>query len=141
MARTFQAVFIGAGHNALAAAMHMAVRGRRVAVFEAGPLPGGAVKTGEYTLPGFRHDWAAMNLSMFAGSAFFKAHGEELGRHGSAFVPVDRPFASSFPDGSWLGVSTDLAETVARISALSPRDGETWQALAAGFGADLAGAV
>lgn len=33
------------------------------------------MKTGEYTLPGFRHDWAAMNLSLFAGSPFFKTYG------------------------------------------------------------------
>ncbi|MFT4149464.1 MAG: NAD(P)/FAD-dependent oxidoreductase [Paracoccaceae bacterium] len=135
MSQTFQAVFIGAGHNTLAAALHMAARGRRVAVFEAATVPGGAVKTGEYTLPGFRHDWAAMNLSMFAGSAFFRQYGAELQQHGCAFVPVDRPFASSFPDGSGLGVSTDLEETAARIGALSTRDAATWRALVSGFGA------
>lgn len=136
MPESFDAVFVGAGHNALAAALHMASRGWRVAVFEQAATAGGAVKTGEYTLPGFRHDWAAMNLSLFAGSPFFAAHGAELGRHGAEFVPVSKPFASVFPDGTWCGVSTDQAATTARIAALSPRDAETWGQLVAGFGAE-----
>lgn len=130
----FDAVLIGAGHNALAAALHLAAKGWRVGVFEQAAVAGGAVKTGEYTLPGFRHDWAAMNLSLFAGSPFFKAHGAELQRHGCAFVSVGRPFCSSFPDGTWAGVSTDMAETVAAVAALSPRDAAAWRDLCAGFG-------
>lgn len=132
----YDAVLIGAGHNSLAAALHLAAKGWRVAVYEQATEPGGAVKTGEYTLPGFRHDWAAMNLSLFAGSPFFKQYGEELTRHGCAFVPVSRPFSSSFSDGNWLGVSTDLEETVARIATLSPADAGTWRSLIAGFGAE-----
>ena len=136
MATEFDAVLIGAGHNTLAAALHLAAKGWRVGVFEQAPVAGGAVKTGEYTLPGFRHDWAAMNLSLFAGSQFFKTHGNELTRHGCAFVPVNRPFASSFPDGTWAGVSTDLTETLAAIGALSAKDASTWKTLCAGFGAE-----
>ncbi len=132
----YDAVLIGAGVNTLAAALHMAARGWRVAVFEQAAVAGGAVKTGAYTLPGFRHDWAAMNLSLFAGSPFFKAYGAELTKYGCAFVPVSRPFASSFPDGTFVGVSTDLAETTALIAALSPADGATWARLVAGFGAE-----
>ena len=133
MAGDFDAVLVGAGVNTLAAALHLSVRGWRVGVFEQAASPGGAVKTGEYTLPGFRHDWAAMNLSLFAGSAFFKAHGAELTRHGCAFAPAARPFASSFPDGSWVGVSSDLAATTAAIAAHSARDAETWKALVQAF--------
>lgn len=136
MPQGFDAVLIGAGHNTLAAALHLAARGWRVGIFEQAAVPGGAVKTGEYTLPGFRHDWAAMNLSLFAGSPFFKAYGEELGRHGCAFVPAQRPFASSFPDGSWAGVSSKLEETLAHIGALSPADAKTWERLASGFGGE-----
>jgi phytoene dehydrogenase-like protein len=131
---TFDAVLIGAGHNTLAAALHLAAKGWRVGLFEQAATVGGAVKTGEYTLPGFRHDWAAMNLSLFAGSPFFKAYGAELTRHGCAFVPVNRPFASSFSDDTWAGVSTDMATTLASLRALSPRDAETWETLAARFG-------
>lgn len=136
MTAAFDAVLIGAGHNTLAAALHLSAKGWKVGVFEGAATPGGAVKTGEYTLPGFRHDWAAMNLSLFAGSAFFKQYGAELQQHGCEFVPVARPFASSFPDGSWLGVSTDMAETMASIGAVSAVDAATWARLCEGFGAE-----
>ncbi|NBN63870.1 NAD(P)-binding protein [Microvirga tunisiensis] len=136
MAESFDAVVIGAGHNALAAALHLTRRGWRVGVFEQAPVAGGAVKTLELTLPGFRHDWAAMNLSLFAGSPFFKRYGAELAAHGAAFVPVNRPFASAFPDGRWCGVSTDPAETTANIARFSEADAETWTRLSQGFGAE-----
>ena len=132
----YDAVLIGAGHNALAAAVHLSARGWRVGVFEQALEPGGAVKTGEYTLPGYRHDWAAMNLSLFAGSAFMKTHGEELAGHGLEFVPVANPFASAFPDGRWCGVSMDMDTTVSSIAGFSPNDAERWKALAAEFGAE-----
>lgn len=131
----FDAVLIGAGVNTLAAALHLSARGQRVAVFEQADVAGGAVKSGAYTLPGFRHDWAAMNLSLFAGSPFFKVYGAELMKHGLAFAPVNRPFASSFEQGSHVGVSMDLEETVALIAALSPKDATTWRNLVAGFDA------
>ncbi len=133
MPEGFDAVLVGAGVNTLAAAVHLSAKGWRVGVFEQNANPGGAVKTGAYTLPGFRHDWGAMNLSLFAGSAFFKVYGAELTRHGCAFVPATRPFASSFADGTWVGVSTDVAATTAAIAALSPRDAETWKTLVAAF--------
>jgi phytoene dehydrogenase-like protein len=133
MTTGFDAVLIGAGHNTLAAALHLSAQGWRVGVFEQADVAGGAVKTGEYTLPGFRHDWGAMNLSLFAGSAFFKAYGPELVKHGLEFVPVSKPFASAFPDGRWLGVSTDAVATKAGIAAFSEADAETWSRLTAEF--------
>jgi phytoene dehydrogenase-like protein len=125
--------FIGAGHNSLACACHLAARGWKVTVYEQAPTPGGAVKTGEYTAPGFRHDWAAMNLSLFAGSAFHTENAKELAHHGLAFVPISNPFASVFPDGRWFGVSTDPALTVARVRGFSQVDAETWAQLTAEF--------
>lgn len=133
MNESVDAVIVGAGHNSLACAIHLAAKGWSVAVFEQAVEAGGAVRTGAYTLPGFRHDWAAMNLSLFAGSAFFKAYGDSLAARGLAFVPVSKPFASAFPYGKWLGVCTDVEATTARIRAFSPRDAETWGQLLASF--------
>ena len=47
MTTAFDAVLIGAGHNTLACALHLAARGWKVGVFEQAPTAGGAVKTGE----------------------------------------------------------------------------------------------
>jgi phytoene dehydrogenase-like protein len=56
------AVVIGAGPNGLVAANMLLDAGWTVEVLEAAPTPGGAVRTEELTLPGFRHD---------VGSAFY----------------------------------------------------------------------
>lgn len=136
MSNDFDAVLIGAGHNTLACALQLAKKGWRVGVFEQAAVAGGAVKTGEYTLPGFRHDWAAMNLSLFAGSAFFKENAAELTEHGAEFVPVSKPFASAFPDGRWCGVTTDAATTAAKIAEFSESDAKVWADLTANFGSE-----
>lgn len=127
------AVIIGAGHNSLACACHLSARGWKVAVYEQADQPGGAVKTGAYTLPGFRHDWAAMNLSLFAGSAFHTENAEELAKHGLGFAPTGNPFASVFPDGRWLGISNDADLTTARVRGFSIADADAWTELTRQF--------
>ncbi len=130
----FDAVVVGAGHNGLAAAVHLLNRGWSVAVIEQAGEPGGAVKTREVTLPGFRHDLCAMNLSMFAGSPFFAAHKDELTAQGLAFAPAADCFASVFRDHTYLGVSKDLETTATAIAALSAKDSAAWRAMLARFG-------
>ena len=130
------AVIIGAGHNSLACACHLAARGWQVAVYEQAAEAGGAVKTGEYTLAGYRHDWAAMNLSLFAGSSFHTEHADELAKYGLEFAPTAHPFASVFPDGRWLGVSQDAALTTARIRGFSQDDAAAWTKLTEEFPAE-----
>ena len=134
--KTYDAVIVGAGHNGLATAIHLSRRGWSVAVFEANAEAGGAVKTRALTLPGFRHDLCAMNLSMFAGSPFLREYGEALGRHGLAFAPAEDCFASVFDDGTWFGISKTLDKTMARLRAIDPRDAESWQRLLLQFGED-----
>jgi phytoene dehydrogenase-like protein len=132
----YDAVVVGAGHNGLAAAVELASKGWSVAVVEAKDEAGGAVKTRELTLPGYRHDLYAMNLSMFAGSAFFNKNKDGLFANGLGFVPAAHCFASVFRDGTYLGVGTDLEKTVSDISALSPVDAAAWRALVGEFGKD-----
>ncbi|MGA2792462.1 MAG: NAD(P)/FAD-dependent oxidoreductase [Roseiarcus sp.] len=133
---TYDAIVIGAGHNGLAAAIHLAAKGWKVGVFERNGVAGGAVQTREATLPGFRHDLFAMNLSLFAGSPFVAAYGAGLVRHGLAFAPATDAFASAFPDGSWFGVSADLDATVLRATQFSIEDGQRWREMATAFASD-----
>lgn len=117
-------LIIGSGINGLVAAAELALKGQKVLVVESLDRPGGAVRTEALTLDGFRHDVAAMNLSMFAGSGFAKKHETLLRQHGLEFVPVNKPFASAHPDGHYFGVSTDLQDTLATIREKADRD--TW---------------
>jgi phytoene dehydrogenase-like protein len=132
----YDAIVIGAGHNGLASAIHLAAKGWKVAIFERNSVAGGAVQTREATLPGFRHDLFAMNLSLFAGSPFVAAYGAALARHGLAFAPAADAFATAFPDGSWFGVSADLETTVARATTFSAKDGRRWREMAGAFAGD-----
>ena len=130
------AVIIGSGVNSLVCAHHLCKRGWSVIVLEQADEPGGAVRTGAYTIEGFAHDWAAMNLSLFAGSPHFQENSEELIRHGLEFAPASNCFSSVFPDGTWMGIGTDAAANRARIAALSERDVQTWDALSGAFPAE-----
>jgi phytoene dehydrogenase-like protein len=129
----YDAIVIGAGHNGLAAAVHLAAKGWKVAVVERADEPGGAVKTRAVTLPGFQHDLFAMNLGLFAGSPFFAAYKDGLVKHGLEFSGADDCFASAFPDGTWLGVSRNVSATAARIAAFSAKDAERWRVMAGEF--------
>jgi phytoene dehydrogenase-like protein len=64
---------IGAGPNGLAAAIVLAQAGLQVDVLEAESTPGGAARTLELTLPGFRHDFGAAIYPLGAGSPFFSS--------------------------------------------------------------------
>jgi len=125
----YDAVVIGAGVNGLAAAVHLAAKGWKVAVVERADVAGGAVKTREITRPGFRHDLYAMNLGLFAGSPFFAAHKDRLLAQGLGFVTAKHCFASAFPDGSWLGIEKDPEANAQRIAALSTADAARWRAM------------
>ncbi|WMS42478.1 NAD(P)/FAD-dependent oxidoreductase [Acuticoccus sp. MNP-M23] len=135
MTTSYDAVVIGGGHNGLAAAIHLARKGMSVALVERNARLGGAIATEEITLPGFRHDLYAMNLSLFAGSPFAQTYGKELGAHGLDCVPATDCFASPFGD-RWLGVSTDAEATAARIAAFSEADAARWREMTAAFGED-----
>ena len=132
----YDAVVVGAGINGLAAALHLASKGWKIAVIERVDVAGGAVKTREITRPGFRHDLYAMNLGLFAGSPFFAAHKDRLLAHGLAFAGADHCFATAFPDGTWLGVEKNPDANADRIAALSLADAERWRAMTAVFAED-----
>ena len=132
----YDAVVIGAGVNGLAAALHLAAKGWKVVVVERASEAGGAVKTAEVTLPGFRHDLYAMNLGLFAGSPFFAAHKDRLIAAGLGFAGAEQCFATAFPDGTWLGVEKNSEANAGRIAAFSAADAERWRAMTAAFGGD-----
>ena len=136
MSKNWDAIIIGAGHNALAAAVHLGTKGWKVLVLEKADVAGGAVKTTEATIPGFYHDLYAMNLSMFAGSPFYAKHKNLLDDAGLSFAGAGKTFVSVFPDNTWLGVDSDLGKTSENISRLSRADAEKWKQMVADFPLD-----
>ena len=131
--RSADAVIIGSGLNSLVCAYCLVQNGWSVTILEQAATAGGAVKTQALTVDGFAHDWAAMNLSLFAGSPFFQEHNADLISFGLEFSPAKHCFASVFSENRWLGISHDTAVNKARIAAFSLRDAETWQTLTDAF--------
>jgi phytoene dehydrogenase-like protein len=129
----FDALIVGAGVNGLAAGTVLARAGWKVLILEAQAEPGGAVRTAEVTLPGFRHDLYATNLNAFAGSALHSEFQNDLKAHGLELVRASKAFCSVFADGDVVGVSTSLEETLADLRRVSPHDAQAWRALVERF--------
>jgi len=107
---SYDSVIVGSGPNGLAAAITLASAGKSVRVFEAGPVPGGCLKTDEGTLPGFLHDTCAAVFPMAVGTPFF----ESLPSHAFPVEWIVPPAALAHPfdDGSCLLLSGSLEQTM-----------------------------
>jgi phytoene dehydrogenase-like protein len=127
------AIFIGAGINSLGAALRLSKAGWRVVVLDRNREPGGAIRTQELTLPGFRHDIGPMNLTVFANSPFYKEHAAELTRKGVVVLTANHPYGSVFSGGRFLGITTNLEANLRLIAAFSGADAEAWKAWDADF--------
>src|SRR6476659_3228129 len=88
-------IVIGSGPNGLAAAIRLAEAGRSVLVLEAADAPGGAVRTEELTLPGFRHDTFSSVYPASAASPVFARM--PLERHGLRWVNPRYCYAHPLP--------------------------------------------
>jgi phytoene dehydrogenase-like protein len=103
------AIVVGAGPNGLTAAVTLALAGLRVRVYEGTEAAGGGARTGELTLPGFRHDYCSAVHPLGAGSPVLRTL--PLERHGLTWVHPDLPLAHPLPDGSAAVLARSMTET------------------------------
>ncbi len=115
------AVVIGSGPNGLVAANVLADHGWSVHVLEAEPEPGGAVRSGELTLPGFVHDRFSSFYPLAAASPAIKALGLE--EHGLRWRRHPLPMAHPGHDGSVAYIAPQLADTAACLDGFADGDG------------------
>jgi phytoene dehydrogenase-like protein len=120
------AVVVGAGPNGLAAAIRLAEAGETVTVLEAADRPGGAVRTEELTLPGFRHDtFSSVYPAAVASPVFGRM---PLERHGLRWVHPAVCSAHPLRDGGSIGLYRDVEQTAASLDRRRAGDGESWRA-------------
>jgi phytoene dehydrogenase-like protein len=116
--RLWDAVVIGAGHNALVAAAYLARGGLRTLVLERRERPGGAADTSELG-PGIRVPTLAHTVGRLRPSI---QRDLGLGRHGlSLIAPEVRVFAPR-PDSVAIALWSDVAATVEGLRAVSSAD-------------------
>lgn len=120
-------VIIGGGPNGLVAANIVADAGLDVVVCEEQPEPGGAVRSGELTLPGYQHDlFSAFYPFAVASPAIQQL---ELERWGLRWCRAPLAVAHPTSEGPTAVLSPDLEETAASLDQFAPGDGETWKRL------------
>ncbi len=121
------AVVIGAGPNGLVAANVLADAGWTVHVVEAQPDPGGAVRSGELTLPGFVHDRFSSFYPLAAASPAIRSL--ELEQHGLRWRRHPLPVAHPARDGTVAFVAPDVDDTAACLDTFATGDGDAWRKL------------
>jgi phytoene dehydrogenase-like protein len=119
------AIVIGAGPNGLVAANVLADRGWRVIVLEANTEPGGAVRTGEITAPGFRNDLFSAFYPLAAASPVIS--GLDLDAHGLTWTHAPDVLAHPLTDRPAAVLSRDLEATIANMDLGARGDGASWR--------------
>lgn len=118
MASPYDAIIIGSGSNGLAAAIFLQQKGLKTAVFEKASTPGGATRTAELTLPGFKHDVGSAILPLGLASPFFRQL--PLEDHGLSWVYPQAAYAHPFEDGSAYACYPDIDRTAAQLGDDGP---------------------
>jgi len=123
MAKSLKACVVGSGPNGLSAAIVLSQAGLQVEVFEAEPIPGGAVRSMELTLPGFTHDFGSAVYAMGIGSPFFRSI--PLHQYGLEWVHSPAPLAHPLDDGTAVVLERNLDAAAAALGS----DGKRWRGL------------
>jgi phytoene dehydrogenase-like protein len=126
---TVDAIVIGSGPNGLVAANTLVDAGWDVLTLEAQPVPGGTVRTGQITIPGFEHDLFSAFYPLGAASpAFARLHLEDHGLH---WLRAPIALAHPTPDGNCAVIEPERERTAASLEAYAPGDGTGWHQLMA----------
>ncbi|WP_348269278.1 NAD(P)/FAD-dependent oxidoreductase [Edaphobacter sp. DSM 109919] len=118
-----RAAIVGAGPNGLSAAITLARAGVATTVFEAAETVGGAARTAELTLPGFRHDVGSSVYPLGVASPFFRQL--PLEQFGLRWIEPAAAMAHPLADGSAVMLEHSLEATAAGLG----EDAAAWRRL------------
>lgn len=122
MAKEYDAIVIGAGHNGLVAAGYLARNGLSVLVLERSDRVGGAAITKEI-IKGFRVSAGAQLLGMLRPTIVADL---ELHRHGLSYKAREPEVFIPFPDGKHFFIYAEGERTAASLARIAPEDGAAY---------------
>jgi phytoene dehydrogenase-like protein len=122
MAKQYDAIVIGGGHNGLVNAAYLARAGRKVIVLERRHVLGGAAVT-EEIIPGFKFSVFSYVVSLLRPEIIRDL---DLPRHGLEILPLDGTFTPK-PDGDYLWRVNDHAKTRRELERHSKLDAEAYE--------------
>jgi phytoene dehydrogenase-like protein len=128
----FDFVFIGSGHNALTCAAYLAKSGASVALFEKDNDVGGACRTVEVTMQGFRHDIGSIIHTNMPNSPIYRDL--ELEKYGVKYIYPQYPRATIFTDHRAMLMHRDYSKMADEISQCSKNDQKTFLKLCEKYG-------
>ncbi len=135
MARGYDVVMVGGGHNGLTCACYLAKAGKSVLVLETREVVGGGCATKEVAAPGFRHNFHSNFHGIIHMGPVYRDL--ELERYGARYVWPENQFAHVFPNGNALVWSRSLDRTIESVERFSKRDARTVRELALTYRAVL----
>lgn len=121
MAKSYDAIIIGGGHNGLTNAAYLARAGKKVLVLERRYVLGGAAVT-EEIIPGFKFSVCSYVVSLLRPEIIRDL---DLPRHGLEILPLDGTF-TPMPNGDHLWRVNDHAKTRRELVRHSRRDAEAY---------------
>jgi phytoene dehydrogenase-like protein len=124
MAKDYDVIIVGGGHNGLTCGCYLAKAGLKILVLERRKNIGGGACTEEVTLPGFKHNLhSGAHSWIFAGPVY---NDLELEKFGSRYVFPEIQYGALFSDGRSLIAYRDKEKTIKNIEKFSKRDAKVY---------------
>ena len=128
MAKKYDVVIAGAGHNGLTVGCYLAKAGLNVCLVERNPKVGGGVLSTEYAAPGFITDVCSVIHVLIQGNPIIR--NDELGlmsKYGFKYVYPNVQMCIHFWDNEYLSICSSLEDTCKSIARFSEEDAESYR--------------